>query len=198
MVKHPKFVRPNLRKVKRVKDKWRKPHGIDSKQRQKLKWAGAVVNKGYRGSVVSRGLHPLGKAEVLVRNFGELEKNKAEWQNSVLIKNDAANEIAQLKKQVGPEIHIHGSSGLIQTLLKNDLADEIRLWIFPVVLGSGKRFFGTGAQSGAWKLVESKTSGTGVLIAFYRRAGEIQRGSAALETPTEAERARRKKVNTEN
>ena len=84
MVKHPKFVRPNLRKVKRVKDKWRKPHGIDSKQRQKLKWAGAVVNKGYRGSVVSRGLHPLGKAEVLVRNFGELEKNKAEWQNSLL------------------------------------------------------------------------------------------------------------------
>ena len=123
---------------------------------------------------------------------------KAAWQNSILIKNDAGNEIAKLKKQDGPEIHVHGSSDLIQTLLKNDLADEIRLWIFPVVLGSGKRFFGNGALSGAWKLVDSKTSSTGVLIAFYRRMGEIQKGSAALETPTEAEVARRKKMNTEH
>lgn len=124
--------------------------------------------------------------------------SKAEWQNSVLIKNDTVNEIAKLKKQEGPEIHVHGSSGLIQTLLKNDLADEIRLWIFPVVLGGGKRFFGNGALAGAWKLVDSKTSSTGVIIAFYRRAGEIQKGSAALDTPTEAERARRKKVIAEN
>lgn len=122
---------------------------------------------------------------------------RAEWQNSILIKDDVVNEIAKLKKQDGPEIHIHGSSNLIQTLLKNDLADEIRMWVFPVVLGRGKRLFGGGALSTAWKLTDSKTSSTGVIIAFYRRDGEIQKGSAALETPTKAELARREKMNEE-
>ncbi|MBI5473817.1 MAG: dihydrofolate reductase family protein [Ignavibacteriae bacterium] len=120
--------------------------------------------------------------------------SRAEWQNSVLIKSDVANEIAKLKKQDGPEIQVHGSSNLIQTLLKNDLVDEIRLWIFPVVLGGGKRLFGDGALPAGWKLMDSKASATGVLIATYERAGEVPQGSAELETPTDAELARRKKM----
>lgn len=123
---------------------------------------------------------------------------KAEWQNSILIKDNVVNQIAKIKNQDGPEIQVHGSSELIQTLLKHDLADELRLWIFPVVLGNGKRLFGEGALSSGWKLNDSKTSPSGVLIALYERAGEIQKGSAALETPTEAELARRKKIISEN
>ncbi|MFH1750415.1 MAG: eL32 family ribosomal protein [Candidatus Micrarchaeota archaeon] len=84
MVKHPKFVRPNLSVNKRVKDKWRKPRGIDNKQASKLKWAGAVVNKGYRGPAATRGRHPSGKMELLVRNAGDLGKEKMNLQNFVI------------------------------------------------------------------------------------------------------------------
>ncbi|MFH0972322.1 MAG: eL32 family ribosomal protein [Candidatus Micrarchaeota archaeon] len=71
--KHPKFVRPNRSIMRRVKDKWRAPRGIDNKQRQKLKWAGAVVNKGYRGAVKGRGNHPCGKKEVYIKSDKEFE-----------------------------------------------------------------------------------------------------------------------------
>jgi dihydrofolate reductase len=81
--------------------------------------------------------------------------------------------------------------------VKNDLVDECRLWIFPVVLGGGKRLFSDGVLPAGWRLIDSKTSMTGVLIAIYARSGEIQKGSAALETPTEAELARRKKMREE-
>jgi dihydrofolate reductase len=123
--------------------------------------------------------------------------SKADWQNSILIRNNVPKEIAKIKNQDGPEIQVHGSSSLIQTLLKHSLVDEIRLWIFPVVLGSGKRLFGEGAVPGGWKLLDSKTSATGVSICTYERAGEIQTGSAALETPTKAELARRQKIAAE-
>lgn len=121
----------------------------------------------------------------------------ARWQNTVLVKNDVVNEIAAIKNRPGLDIQVHGSSELIQTLLKNDLVDEMRLWTFPVVLGSGKRLFGDGASASAWRLIEVKNSSSGVLIASYRRAGEIVKGSAALETPTEAELARRNKMKNE-
>ncbi|MGH2568787.1 MAG: dihydrofolate reductase family protein, partial [Bacteroidota bacterium] len=124
--------------------------------------------------------------------------SNAEWQNSLLIKNDVVKEIATIKNQDGPEIQVHGSSNLIQTLLKNNLVDECRMWVFPVVLGRGKRLFGDGTVPVSWKLTDSKSSTSGVLIATYTIAGEIQKGSAALETPTEAELARRKKMREEN
>jgi dihydrofolate reductase len=67
-------------------------------------------------------------------------------------------EIRKLKAQDGPEIQVHGSSNLIQTLLKNDLIDEYRLWIFPVTVDSGKRLFGEGTMPVGYKLVDSKVS----------------------------------------
>ena len=69
---------------------------------------------------------------------------QVEWNNSTLITGDVADYVATLKSQDGPEIQVHGSPGLIQTLLEHDLIDEFRLWIFPVVIGTGKRFFGDG------------------------------------------------------
>lgn len=118
------------------------------------------------------------------------------WQNSVAL-HDVPADIAKLKQQDGPKLLIQGSSVLIQTLLKHDLIDEIDLLVFPLVLGKGKRMFGEGAMPAALKLVESKTSSTGVVMSSYRREGEIKTGSFAQEQPSEAEMARREKMKVE-
>jgi dihydrofolate reductase len=117
-----------------------------------------------------------------------------EWQNSNLLEGDVAEEVARLKEQEGPEIQVHGSGNLIQALLEHDLVDEYRLFIFPIVLGTGKRLFADGAIPRGLKLVDSKTSTTGVLMATYERSGELEYGSFALEEPTEAELERRQRL----
>jgi dihydrofolate reductase len=119
---------------------------------------------------------------------------RVEWNNSTLITGDVAEYVETLKSQGGPEIQVHGSPGLIQTLLKHDLIDEFRLWIFPLVLGTGKRFFGDGAIPAGLKLVDSKVSKTGVTINTYERAGDINAGSFELDEPTEAEIERRQRL----
>jgi dihydrofolate reductase len=119
---------------------------------------------------------------------------RAEWENSTLITGDVAEYVAALKGQDGPEIQVHGSPGLIQTLLEHGLVDEFRLWIFPLVLGTGKRFFGAGTIPAALKLVDSKVSKTGVTINTYERAGSIDTGSFEFEEPTEAEMQRRRRL----
>jgi len=118
--------------------------------------------------------------------------SEVEWQNSQLIRGDVAQEVAKLKRGNGPEIQVHGSANLLQTLLKNELIDVYRLWIFPLVLGTGKRLFADGTIPGALKLVDSKTSTTGVIIATFEPAGAIEYGSFALDQPTEDEVERRK------
>jgi dihydrofolate reductase len=120
--------------------------------------------------------------------------DKVEWNNSTLITGDVADYVANLKSQDGPEIQVHGSPGLIQTLLEHDLIDEFRMWIFPLVIGTGKRFFGDGAIPAALKLVDSKVSKTGVTINVYERAGDINPGSFEFEEPTEAEIERRRRL----
>ncbi|NTW22362.1 dihydrofolate reductase family protein [Candidatus Falkowbacteria bacterium] len=103
-------------------------------------------------------------------------KNPA-WENTVVIKDDVVNEIRKLKEQDGPALQVHGSGNLIQTLLKNDLVDELWLKIFPITLGSGKRLFAEGVIPAAFTLVESQASPSGVIIASYKRAGEVKTGS---------------------
>ena len=100
-----------------------------------------------------------------------------DWNNSTLIKGDVAKYVAEQKKADGPEIQVHGSGDLIQTLLKHDLIDEFHLMTFPVVLGSGKRLFADGAIPAGLRVANVKTSGSGVVIATYERAGEIKYGS---------------------
>ena len=98
------------------------------------------------------------------------------WQNSVLIE-DAAEGLAALKREDGPELQVHGSANLIQSLLRNNLVDLYRLWIFLVVIGSGKRLFSEGTVPSGLKLVDSKVSSTGVVMGTYEPAGEIPTGS---------------------
>lgn len=104
-----------------------------------------------------------------------------EWSNSVLIEGDAGDGLAALKEEDGPELQVHGSSDLIQTLLRHNLVDEFRLWIFPLVIGSGKRLFGDGTIPSGLRLVDSTTSSTGVVMGTYEQAGEIVTGSFALD-----------------
>jgi dihydrofolate reductase len=106
-----------------------------------------------------------------------------EWKESVLIEGDAAEGIAALKSEDGPELQVHGSGNLIQTLMRHNLVDEYRLWIFPVVIGSGKRLFADGTIPAGLKLVDSTVSTTGVVIGIYEPAGEIVTGSFALDPP---------------
>lgn len=102
---------------------------------------------------------------------------RVDWQNSQLLGSDVAADVAGLKRGDGPEIQVHGSGDLIQTLLRHDLIDEFQLWTFPLVIGTGKRLFAEGTVPAALRAVESTTSTTGVVITRYERAGEIRTGS---------------------
>jgi dihydrofolate reductase len=124
------------------------------------------------------GAKPLNDA---TKHVASRSRPALEWSNSVLIEGDAAEGVAALKREDGPELQVHGSANLIQTLVRHDLVDEFRLWTFPVVIGSGKRLFAEGTVPAGLKLVASQVSSTGVVIGTYEPAGEIVTGSFALE-----------------
>jgi dihydrofolate reductase len=117
-----------------------------------------------------------------------------DWNNSALISGDVAEYVGTLKREDGPEIQVHGSPGLIQTLLRHGLIDELRVWTFPVVIGTGKRLFGDGAVPAALRLLDNSVTATGVIISVYAPAGEIDSGSFEFDEPTDAEVERRRKL----
>ena len=118
------------------------------------------------------------------------------WRNSVALP-DAGRDVARLKQEDGPALITQGSSELIQTLLANDLIDEIRLFVFPILLGNGKRLFGEGTKPAGFALLDSKVTGAGVIIGRYERAGKVATGDYAMDPPTQAEVARRKRLDHE-
>ncbi len=122
------------------------------------------------------GARPLNAATKYVASRGH---PTLEWKSSVLIEGDAPEGIAALRNTDGPELQVHGSGNLIQTLMRHNLVDQYRLWVFPLVIGSGKRLFSEGTIPSALKLVDSKVSTTGVVIGTYEPAGEIVTGSFA-------------------
>lgn len=99
----------------------------------------------------------------------------SEWENSVFLK--SVEDIEYLKKTNGSDIQVHGSSELVQLLLKYDLVDELWLKIHPLILGEGKKLFDNGAIPGAWALIENSVTPGGVIIANYRRAGHVKTGT---------------------
>jgi len=102
---------------------------------------------------------------------------KLTWEKSLLIDGNVVAKLKELKQQDGPMLQVHGSGSLIQTLLKNDLVDELWLKIFPVTLGTGKRLFAEGTVPAAFELMESQTSPSGVIFANYKRSGRVKTGS---------------------
>jgi dihydrofolate reductase len=122
--------------------------------------------------------HPLGPSINEARKY--VVSNSAintDWEETIQIKGDVVAEIEKLQQQDRPMLQVHGSSSLIQTLLANDLADELWLKVYPVTLGKGKRLFGEGTIPAAFKLTHAKISPSGVIIASYRRDGEVRLGS---------------------
>jgi dihydrofolate reductase len=99
------------------------------------------------------------------------------WDNTIVLTNDVANQLKQLKLEEGPDFQVHGSGNFIQTLLQNDLVDEMWLKIFPVTLGKGKKLFAEGTIPAAFTLTDSKITPSGVIFANYIRAGEVKTGS---------------------
>jgi len=120
------------------------------------------------------------KLNNLPKHVASRTRTSFEWKNSSVVR-DVAREVPALKQRYRHELQVHGSAGLVQTLIQHDLIDEYRLLTFPVVLGSGKRLFGAGAIPATFKLVRSSTTSTGTVVSFYRRAGPIETGTFALE-----------------
>ena len=102
-------------------------------------------------------------------------REKSDWKNTVFLKDLA--DIKKLKNSEGADIQVWGSSKLIQLLLKHDLVDELRLKIYPVILGEGKKLFENGAVPAAFTLTENQVTSKGVIIANYKRAGEVITGN---------------------
>jgi dihydrofolate reductase len=111
--------------------------------------------------------------------------DKAGWEGTTLLKGTAdgglVEEIRELKSRPGRDLQVHGSANLIQTLIANDLVDEYRLFVFPVVLGKGRRLFEPGSVPSTMGHVDTRTTAAGVTVHTYRRAGELTVGSFALD-----------------
>ena len=146
----------------------------------------------------NQGDNPIAKAfnratkYVVTRSLDQLD-----WENSQRIGGDVVDEVRRLKASDGPALHIWGSSELLQTLIAADVVDEFRVWVFPVILGHGKRLFEKGVPPRGLTLVESRSTTKGVLLNTYRPAGPLPSGSPAPEKPSKAELARRKKLAAE-
>jgi len=109
---------------------------------------------------------------------------RVEWSNSTLLQGDVAVEVAKLKALEGSEIQVHGSGNLLQTLLMHDLIDTLRIWIFPVVLGTGKRLFDGGTIPLSFQLVDTHFSTTGAVLHIYERAGDVKYGEVEVGQDT--------------
>lgn len=109
----------------------------------------------------------------------------ADWQNSVLVGGDAVTKVRELKAKDGPELQVHGSGMLVRALAAHGLVDEYRLWIYPLVLGKGKRLFGDAVAASALRLVDARISSTGVMLNVYRTSGPVEPGALAVEAPVE-------------
>jgi dihydrofolate reductase len=144
-----------------------------------------------------------GQAAEIARQFNRVTKYVATrssmpltWKNSVAL-HDAAADVARLKREDGPDLLVQGSSVLVQTLLENGLIDRLTLFVEPLVLGSGKRFFGSRSKPMSLRLESSQTSPSGVTINTYVPHGAVKTGSFELDKPTPAELARREKMKRE-
>lgn len=108
--------------------------------------------------------------------------DKVSWNNSTLLKGDLAEAVTRLKAQDGGEIQVHGSGKMLQTLFKHDLVDTLRIWQFPVVLGTGKRLFAEGVIPRSFRLVDTDQNTRGAVFHVYERAGDVRHGEIGQKT----------------
>ncbi len=116
-----------------------------------------------------------------VKHVVSREPIELTWHNSRLITGDVVPQLRQLKEQAGPDLWVHGSGGLIQTLLAHDLIDRMLVWTFPLTVGSGRRLFAEGTQPRSMRLTDAKIAKTGVIIATYEPDGPLRVGTIGDE-----------------
>lgn len=187
---------------------WMFPYFDDTLQARMIDWIGRAeaLLLGRRTYEIFAAYwpHVTDPADAIAATFNRIPKHVASrtldrlaWHNARLLPDDTVAAIAELKRQPGGELQVHGSGELVRTLLAHDLVDELRLWTAPLVLGAGKRLFGTDARPAALHLAETLATGTGAVFHAYRRAGEVAHGSFAMEHPSPDELERRRKIETE-
>jgi dihydrofolate reductase len=132
---------------------------------------GRATYEGFAASWPSRDGEFADKFNTMPKHVVSSTLTDPEWTNSNVVSGDLAEGVAGLKKQYDGDIVVHGSAQLVQALVEQDLVDELRLMVFPVVLGQGKRLFGATSDKKPLQLVDSKVVGDGVAILVYRRTG---------------------------
>lgn len=135
---------------------------------------------GYWPLVTDPGDLVASKLNALPKFVASRTRTTFDWRGTAHVR-DVVQEVPEIKQRFAGEVQVHGSIGLAQTLIENDLIDEYRLLTFPVILGTGKRLFGPGTVPAALTLVRSHTTGSGVVISVYRRAGDLT--VSAIEPP---------------
>jgi len=133
---------------------------------------GRVTYEGFAAAWPSREGEFADKFNGMPKYVVSSTLEEAEWNNSTVLKGDVVEEVSKLRQGPGEDIVVHGSGQLVQTLLEHDLVDELRLMVFPVVLGTGKRLFGDTSDKKRLRLADSKTVGDGIAILIYQPAGE--------------------------
>ncbi len=133
---------------------------------------GRVTYEGFAAAWPSREGEFADKFNSMPKYVVSSTLDEPEWNNSTVLKGDVAEEVRKLKQEQDGDIVVHGSAQLVQTLAENDLVDEFRLMVYPVVLGGGKRLFGETSDKKSLRLVDSKVVGDGVAILIYEPAGE--------------------------
>ena len=132
---------------------------------------GRVTYEGFAAAWPSRDGEFADKFNSMPKYVVSSSLTKPTWNNSTVLKGDVADQVEKLKKKHDGNIVVHGSARLVQSLLENDLVDELRLMVFPVVLGTGKRLFGDGTDTTALRLVGTETFSSGVVVLSYQPAG---------------------------
>ena len=132
---------------------------------------GRVTYEGFAAAWPSRDGEFADKFNAMPKYVVSSTLENPEWNNSTVLKGDVSKEVAKLRQEHDGDVVVHGSAQLARTLIENDLVDELRLMVFPVVLGSGKRLFGEASDKKTLRLVDSKVVGDGVAILTYAPAG---------------------------
>jgi dihydrofolate reductase len=140
---------------------------------------GRVTYQGFAEAWPSREGEFADKFNAMPKYVVSSTLEKPEWNNSTVLKGDVAEEVAKLTQEQDGDVVVHGSARLVQTLVEHDLVDELRLMVYPLVLGSGKRLFGETSDKKPLRLVDSKVVGDGVTILIYEPARKEAEGSGS-------------------
>ena len=146
---------------------------VDEVQNAEVQLLGRVTYEGFAEAWPTRTGDPFSdKFNSMPKYVVSSKLKKADWNNSTILQGDVVDEVSKLKQKVPGDILVSGSAKLVQTLIANDLVDQLNLMVFPVILGSGKRLFGETKDLKTLQLAESKTVGDGVAILVYKPAGK--------------------------